>query len=132
MADHPNLTRLREAYKAFGAGDIQALDDYFAEDIVWHVPGNSIVSGDYKGRDEVYGFFAKLAQETEGTFRLEVHDMLANDEHGVVLVNAVAEKDGKTLNQKVVHVMHIKDGKTTEFWGFSEDSSVAEDFYGRR
>jgi hypothetical protein len=34
-------------------------------------------------------------QETDGTFRLEVHDILANDDRGVVLVRPNAQRKGR-------------------------------------
>ena len=33
MTEHPNVTRMREGYAAFGKGDLAALDELFAEDI---------------------------------------------------------------------------------------------------
>lgn len=129
MADHPNAQRMKEAYEAFTSGDLDRLAEYFDPNLVWHVPGDSPIAGDYKGWDEVLGFFGKLVQETGGTFRLDVHDVLANDEHGVGLVEASGERSGKQLTQKATHVFHLRDGKVTEFWGFAEDQRVADDFW---
>ena len=36
------------------------LNDFFAEDILWHVGGRGQLAGDYRGRDAVYRFFGKL------------------------------------------------------------------------
>jgi ketosteroid isomerase-like protein len=37
---HPNETLIRDAFAAFGRGDMDALrNQCFAEDIRWHVPG---------------------------------------------------------------------------------------------
>lgn len=53
--------------------------NFFADDIVWHVPGRNPLSGDYKGKEEVLGFFGKLMELTQGSLKQEIHDMLAND-----------------------------------------------------
>lgn len=129
MADHPNVDLLRRGYDAFARGDLDALRELFAEGIVWHVPGDNILSGDYEGRDAVFGFFGKLIQESGGTFRQEVHDFLANDTHGVVLVEFHAERGGQTFDGRSVHVMHIESGKVTEFWNFLEDTTEADAFW---
>lgn len=130
MAEHPNLALMKKGYDAFTSGDLEALKDLFAPDIVWHVPGNNPLAGDYKGQDEVFGFFMKLAQETQGTFKLEIHDMLANDTHGVALVRASGERNGARLEQPNVHVFHTSsDGKLTEFWGMTEDQTAADAFW---
>ncbi len=39
MADHPNAARLREGYEAFASGDVTALREMFADDVVWHIAG---------------------------------------------------------------------------------------------
>ena len=47
---HPNETLVREAFAAFGRGDMDALrSQYFAEDIRWHIPGRNPLAGDYEG-----------------------------------------------------------------------------------
>ena len=37
---HPNESLGREANAAFGRGDLKALQNYFAEDIRWHIHGD--------------------------------------------------------------------------------------------
>jgi uncharacterized protein len=129
MADHPNVDLLRDGYDAFAKGDMDTVRDFFAEDIVWHVPGNNPLSGDYEGHDAVFGFFGKLMAETGGTFRQEIHDVLANDTHGVALVEIHLERGGKTFDGRGVHVMHVVNGKVTEFWNFPENSTLVDEFW---
>jgi hypothetical protein len=126
---HPNEDRIRKGYEAFAAGNLQALDALFADDILWHVGGRNPFTGDYKGRQEVYGFFAKLAELSGGTFRLELHDVLANDHHGVALVNTTAQREGKTLNDNTMHVFELEDGVVKEFWGYPADQYAADEFW---
>ena len=60
---------------------------------------------------------------------MAVHDALANDEHGVVLAHATAEREGKTLDQDIIYVMHIQQGKVTEFWIHNVDQSLTDEFW---
>jgi uncharacterized protein len=55
--------------------------------------------------------FGRLLELTGGTFRLDVHDILANDTHGIVLVTTHAERDGRTLASRRVDIWHLADGK---------------------
>lgn len=126
---HPNEELLRKGYDAFSKGDMDTVSSLFADDIVWHVPGRSALAGDYKGKEEVFGFFGKLMEMTEGTFQTELHDILANDEHAVVLVKSRAKRGDVTFVGNEAHVFHIKDGKTTEFWGHSADQYAADEFF---
>ncbi|HET7482919.1 MAG TPA: nuclear transport factor 2 family protein, partial [Actinomycetota bacterium] len=98
MAEHPNAARLREGYAAFASQDIEKLNEFFADDIVWHVPGRSPLAGDYKGKEEVFGFFMKLAGLAPN-FSFDVHDCLANDDHAVALLTAHGERNGKILDE---------------------------------
>jgi len=130
MAEHPNAELFRKGYAAFSAGDMDALRALFAPDIVWHVSGKNHFAGDYKGVDKTLNLFAQYFQETGGTFKAEVHDTVANDTHGVVMGTLSAQKDGKSISERYVHVTHMKDGLQTESWIFSENPDVVDDFWG--
>jgi ketosteroid isomerase-like protein len=126
---HPNEDRIRQGYEAFSKGDLQRLDDLFADDIVWHVGGRSPLAGDYKGKQEVYAFFGRLAEGTGGSFQLEVHDILANDEHGVVFVHSRGQREGKTLDDNTLHAFQLENGKVKEFWGYPGDMYAVDEFW---
>lgn len=49
-------------------------------------------------------------------FRLEVHDVLANDDHAVALVTAFSSRGGESLEDRAAPVVHVKGGKISEFW----------------
>jgi ketosteroid isomerase-like protein len=127
---HPNEDLVRRGFAAFRTGDIATLRELFADDILWHVGGRSPIAGDYKGKDEVLGFFAQLAERAGGTFRVDIHDVLANDEHVVALVKGTAEREGKTLNDNGAQVFHVQGGKVTEEWFHPGDQHANDDFWG--
>ena len=130
MSDHPNVQKLKDGYAAFKNQDFETLNELFADDIIWHVPGTSPLAGDYKGKEEVFGFFGKTIEMSGGTFSLETHDFFANDERGVVLATVTAQRGGKTLNSRQANVMRFDDqGRVAEFWNFLEDTEVASEFW---
>ena len=129
MADHPNVELLRKGYDAYSSGDIAVLNDLFADDILWHIAGRSQIAGDYKGRDAVFGFFGKLMELSGGTSAIEVHDILANDEHGVALVTGTGSRNGKSFRGQDVHTFHLRDGKVVEFWDSPLDQYEADEFW---
>jgi hypothetical protein len=126
---HPNEELARKGYKAFSAGDMDTVRTLFAEDIIWHVPGRNPLSGDYKGQGEVFVLFAKTMEMTKGTFKLEVHDILANDQHIVTLVVASGQRDGKRMEDRQAHVSHVENGKITEFWLHPGDQYAVDEFW---
>src|SRR3989442_3676983 len=111
---HPNEELIRAGLKAFGSGDVESMRQFFAPDVIWHVPGRSQFSGDYKGQDEVLGLFARLFEFTGGTFRLDVHHVMANDEHGVGLSTPTAERGGKRPSRKSRQSRRSQAGQATE------------------
>ena len=126
---HPNEDLVRRGYEAFGTGDIATLQELFADDIVWHFPGNSPVSGDFNGKAEVLGWLAKNAELSGGTLRVEPHDVLANDEHAVGLIRVSAQREGRSLDDPSVQIFHIKDGKATEVWVHPSDQAASDAFW---
>ena len=107
------------------------LTELIAEDTVWHFGGTSSLAGDYEGRDAVFGLFAELAQRSEGTLKLEIHDFLANDDHTVALVHITAGgSHGRTLDVNTADTLHIVGGQVAEFWSFPSDQRAADAYWG--
>jgi ketosteroid isomerase-like protein len=104
MADHPNIQRLRQGYAAYAKGDLATLRGMLADDVTFHFLGHTPLSGTYHGLTEVLGEFARL-RESGAAFRFELHDLLADDEHAVAMLAGTAERSGKRIQQKVVHVL---------------------------
>ena len=129
MTEHPNVELTRQGYEAFAQGDLAALSGLIADDATWHVSGTGQLDGTYHGQNEVFGFFARLAEETGGTFRLDVHDVLANDEHTVALCTLSASRGSKSIEVPVANVGHIRDGRITEFWSATADPQATIDFW---
>jgi uncharacterized protein len=130
MTEQANAELLRRGYAAFQGGDLETVRSLLAEDVVWHNPGSNHLSGDYRGADETMGLFVKFFQDSGGTFKVDVHDILANDTHGVALITACASSGDKTMDSRGTHVVHITDGKLTESWIFAEDQHEVDEFWG--
>ena len=129
MTDHPHIELFRRTYAAFTTGDMDALAEVVAEDVVWHTPGRNPLSGDYEGRDATLTSFAREFELSGGTYAVELHDVLADDDHTVALLRCTAQRDGKTLDMNYVLVFHISGGKITEAWELWTDQGVLDDFW---
>ena len=129
MAEHPNVDLLRKGYAAYSTGDMAVLTELFADDLLWHVAGRSAISGDYKGRDAVFGFFGKLMEMSNGSAKIEVHDILANDEHAVALVTGTATRGDNSFTGPDVHTFHLRNGQVVEFWDSPLDQYASDEFW---
>ena len=123
MADHPNAAKYRELSKAFDAGDIGAMSEYIADDVEWWSIGASEPA---RGKQALMEQFAALS---DVDIKVDVHDVVANDEHLVALVEATATKNGKTLKYRTAEIHHVKDGKLTHRWAFSDDTEAINKFF---
>lgn len=126
---HPNEDLLRSAYDAFNRQDVATVMSLLADDIVFHISGRSKQSGDFSGKNGASAYFSKVGELSGGTHRVEIHDVLANDEHAVALLRAKAERDNKTFDMNVVHVCHVTQGKATELWILPSDQYAFDEFW---
>ncbi len=126
----PNEDLVRAASAAFGRGDLGALQDqFFAENIVWHVAGTGPLAGTYEGVTQVLGLLGKISELSGGTVQPELHDVLVSNDHTVALATIRAQRAGKQLQLNLVHVIHGENGKATEVWTSSSDPAAAAAFW---
>ena len=126
----PNEDRVRAASAAFGRGDMGTLrDQFFAENIIWHVAGTGPLAGNYRGVAQVMELLSRISGLSGGTVRPELHDVLVSSDHTVVLAALRAERAGKQLQLDLIHVIHAENGKATEVWTHSSDPAAAAEFW---
>lgn len=121
MAEHPNATVYRTAMEKFMSGDESAAE-MLADDVVWHQIGAETL----QGRDAVLQSMAGL-ENVE--FDIEVHDVVANDEHVVGLIVATIDAGDGPFTYRTAEIAHVEDGKVTERWAFSDDTQAIVDFF---
>ena len=121
--DHPNAARLREAMESFNSGNIEEYAELLADDVVWHQIGAPTLHG--KGELAA----SMPSAESGDSIEIKLHDVVANDEHGVALVEAHATRGGRTFDYRTTEIVHFRDGKVTERWAFAEDTQAIKDFF---
>jgi len=111
-----NIEMARKGYQAFNE---QHIDEAM-----------EMIAGEYKGKQAVMEMFMKFGQLTEGTYEADLHDVLASDDHTVVIGTATSTRHGRTHSSRFVDIIHPgKDGKAKEFWRFVEDQAADDEFY---
>jgi ketosteroid isomerase-like protein len=124
-----NAALIKSAYDAFSRGDTQRVFAVFAENILWHVPGRGPLSRDYRGHAEVAGFFEHFVGLSEGTFRIQIDEILASRDRVVVLCTESATRAGRSWSSPQVHVWTVKDGRATAFWEYEGDQQGEDEFW---
>ena len=130
MTAHPNATRIRELFAAFRRGDVAAIQALVPEDVVWHFPGRrGRLAGDHRGRDAVFAFLMSVQALSDGTFDLDLIEVLANDEHAVALFRGHARRAGKTLDNPTCLRLRLREGQVVEVWEFVWDLFAVDEFW---
>ena len=124
---HPNEEIARNANEALSKGDMETFLGLHTDDTVVHFPGRGPLAGEHRGKDGVAQMFQKQMQMLDSPPEIETHDILANDDHAVVLNKTRASRGGKVLEQDQVVVIHMRDGKIAEVWvQFSDQQAMDE------
>ena len=125
--EHPNVTAVKEGFEAFERGDMAWLDEHMADDVVWHVGGKSKMAGAYEGKEATLKLFAQQAQLFSGAPDVDVHAILGDDDHVIVIGRAtVNDPDGGSVSWLYANVFHIADGKVKEVWGLADETSESD------
>ena len=97
MADHPMIRLLTAGHIRYGDLSLERLRLGIADDVVWYTPGNHPLSGRIEGIEGVFDWLVKSAEVTNGTFRVEMHRILADDEWAAVISTYRGERKGMVL-----------------------------------
>ncbi|GAB3690979.1 nuclear transport factor 2 family protein [Angustibacter aerolatus] len=126
-----NAIAVRELYAALSRGDLPAAAASLAPDARLHVPGRGPNTGTYSGPDGVLEFVGRASAATEGTLRLDVHRVLADDEVAVALVTYTATRPGVDvqLTNHLAHVCAMRDGQVVESWFHTRDQYEVDAFW---
>ncbi len=125
---HPNEEIARNATEALSRGDMEGFLSHHADDVVVHFPGRGPMAGDHRGKAGVAQMFQRQMQILDAPPEIETHDVLASDDHAVVLNKTRGTRGGKTLEQQQVVVLHIRDGKIAEAWLQFSDQQALDEF----
>jgi uncharacterized protein len=123
--EHPNAALVRRVFAAFG-NDAMAISAALARDVVWRVPGHTVMSGEYRGRRDVVEFLRRTGLETGGTYRSRLHTVFADDEWAVAIYRATGTRNGIALDVDQALVIRIADGQWREITAVPLDSAFEE------
>ena len=130
MNEHPGVERARSYVDLFHSGNLDALRDFYGEDVLWHVAGRHSLSGDYRGRDALFDYFRKASELTGNSLRLHPLSILASDRHTAMFTRVTGERDGKTLDVVLAQVLRVgPDGRWTEYWAVADDQDAVDAFW---
>lgn len=120
------LQVVQNFFAAYGAGDMEALKRYVAEDVEWHIPGRHPLAGTKRGIDEFVGFFSQLGR---AGFQAEVMILAANDSYVIDAHRGWSNVEGENIDLNWVLIYQIKDGRIKRVQNFSGDPYRSDEFF---
>lgn len=122
-----NIEVVKGFFAAYGSGNMDAVQAFFHDDIVWRIPGRHPLSGDKKGKAEVSAFFQQLGKSA---FKAEPMFFGANETFVVDIHRGWSNVEGaQNVDTVWALVFKIDDGKIREATNLSADQDAANAFF---
>ena len=109
--------RVAAAYDALASGDQERIREYWADDMVWLVPGHNRLSGRKQGLEASLAFRGEEAQLSGNSFRMDWEAVMVGDNTSPDVTHNVghrAEDESRILDIDVIHFLRWRDGKVIE------------------
>jgi len=122
--EEQNIELIKKGYAAFNAGDGDTVMSLFDDNIEWIQPGDSTISGTYRGKQEVAELFARMGEKQTS---VTAHRFLADGDLVVVLGQSTTA--GETTDQ--AQAITVRNGKAVHVQGYV-DTATQEHIFGRK
>jgi ketosteroid isomerase-like protein len=112
------LERLHSAQNEFYAGGSgAALEQILAPTITWTVPGDNLIAGNYRGLEEVLGYFRRRRDLADRTFQMKRRDVLVGDgDRLAALTDGFATIRGVDHHWSTVGLYDVLDRQIAACW----------------
>jgi predicted ester cyclase/ketosteroid isomerase-like protein len=127
-----------EAFSALNSGDLSLIKKYWADDMVWQVPGHNELSGWYYNLDRFLTFMATIGEMSDNSFSMQpvAGKVLVTGDYSVHLSRNRGHRKGqpdKTLDIEVAHVLRWRNGKVIAGKGaiFGDGTSQYDQFWSK-
>jgi hypothetical protein len=125
-AREANEAVARRYCRAWREGDLATIVDCYHDDVVLHWLGRNPLAGQHRGKVAALAALGRM-QQVANRRLVEIHDVLASDDHAVVLARERFERDGRQVETNRVLVYHCRDGKLAEAWIYDDDQRAVDD-----
>jgi len=138
----PTTDLVEKAYQALATGDRKQIEQYWAEDMRWMVPGNHQLAGWWEGLDGFFDFMTQVGKLSGGSFVMTRSAILlaegwsADISYNLGTRTSAAEgslSPYDRLEIDVVHVLRWRDNKVIEGRGaiFGDGTTQFNQFWSQ-
>jgi hypothetical protein len=98
LETHPNVALVAKAYQALNRRDLDSFISAFADDAVLYG-----ADGQIEGKEAILSVIRHLIGLSENSLEIDVHDILANNAHTVVLQTTKTQMGERHLEDRAVY-----------------------------
>jgi uncharacterized protein len=129
MSSQQKVNVVKEAYEAFGRGDIGGLLNKLTTDVDWWTPGEPETmshTGTHRGHEGVKQFFKEL-DRNEQVIEFVPREFIAGSDHVAVLghYRAKVKSTGRELEYDWAHVFAFRGDKIASFREYCDTAAAA-------
>jgi uncharacterized protein len=130
MTDTQNINIMQTYVDSLSKGDMETVGKLLDDQVIWHQPGNSHLSGLHNGKEKLFAHLGKFMELSGNSFRVsKVGSVMANGNMVAAPLHFMAERKGRKMSMDGVDVMRIESGKIKEVWLFSGDQAAEDSFW---
>lgn len=128
-----NVEQVMEVFARFGRGDVPAIVEMLADNVVIDFYGPSVVpyAGHWEGKAKAQKFFETVLSNVE-IHQFDPLEFIAERDKVVVFghLRLTAKTTGGSIESDFAHVITVQDGKWTHFRDFMNSVVAANAFAG--
>jgi len=106
----------RRQGEMYAGGSVEAVLELLADDVVWHVPGESPIAGDHRGAAAVVAYFEQRRRLAAETMRMRPGEAICEGDAVAQLVEGTAVLRGEAVKGQTVGVYRVEAGRIHEAW----------------
>ncbi len=116
----------------YAGGPIEPVLELLPTDIVWHVPGKSVISGDHRGTRQVVDYLERRRQLANDTMQLHPGEVIVEGEAVAQFVEGTAVLAGKQVSWQTIGIYRVdlQHRWIREVWLVPLDSDLFDRIWG--
>jgi uncharacterized protein len=111
--------------EAWERGDIAAMIDLYAPDIIVHYGGTSEFAGTHHGRDRLVEILVETAMRSDRKL-VSIDQIDDHEHHGALFVTETMRVDDATVTLRRALRFRVADGRLAECWLYDHDQHLVD------
>ena len=126
MTDQDRKQLATSFIEALRAGDSNGFRSIMTDDVLWTLPGTSVVSGVAKG---VEGVLTRARHIVEYGANIEIQHVVLGYEGVALLLHNTGKRDGRVLDEYLTTVCTLREGKIARLDTYISDIEMVNAYF---